>query len=180
MAVGTDNAAVVVGCGIPYIATVGTSFPTITGTLAGSITWTSFTKIGNTENEFKIKIETVYDEAKFAGQISESLDNTTVKRISGQFMLSQSDADALNLVLANSSISSAVVSDGGTTAPTYWQLGIEAKLSVWQIQKVLFNIEDEITLDDEKRILIPVSFKGRLYTSATAGQQLWRCHERTA
>lgn len=180
MAVGVDTAAVVVGCGIPYRASVGTALPTITGTLGGSITWTGFTKMSLTENDFEINIETVYDEFKPAGEISELLDNMTVKRISGKIMFSQSDADLLNAVLASSSISSAVVSDGGVTQPTYYALAIQTKLIVYHIKKVIFNIEDAIKLDDEKRTVIPVSFKGRLYTSDSAGTQLYQFHERTA
>lgn len=180
MAIGIDNAAIVVGCGIPYVATVGTSLPTITGTLGGSITWTSWTKAAYTENDFEIKIETVYDEFKPAGEVSEMFDNMTVKRISGKFNLAQSDADAFNLALASSSISSAVVSDGGTTQPTYYGLAIQTKLMVYHIKKALFNIEDAIKPDDEKRLIIPVTFKGRLYASDSAGQQLYRFHERTA
>jgi len=179
MAVGVDNATVVTGCGIPYIATVGTSLPTITGTLGSTITWTGFTKIGWGENDFTIKVETNFEEFKPAGQISEVLDNLVSKRISGKFMLAQSDADALNLAMASSSISSAVVSDGGTTAPVYFALAIETPLIVYHIKKVRFNIEDELKLDDEKRTVIPVTFKGRLYTSDSAGQQLYRFHERT-
>lgn len=180
MAIGVDTAAVVVGCGIPYRATEGTALPTITGTLGGSITWTNFTKIGYTENDFEINIETVYDEFKPAGEISEMLDNMTVKRISGKFMLSQSDADAFNAALAASSISSAVVSDGGVTQPTYYALAIQTKLMVYHIKRVLFNIEDAIKPDDEKRLIVPVSFKGRIRTADTAGQQLYQFHERTA
>jgi len=95
-------------------------------------------------------------------------------------MLSQSDADAFSAALASSSISSAVVSDGGVTQPTYYALAIQTKLMVYHIKRVLFNIEDAIKPDDEKRLIVPVSFKGRIRTADTAGQQLYQFHERTA
>lgn len=179
MAIGVDTAAVVVGCGIPYRAAVGTALPTITGTLGGSITWTGFTKLAYTENDFELNIETKYDEFKPAGEISELLDNMVTRRISGKFNLSQSDADAFSAALPSSSLSTTVLSDGGTTQPTYYALAIQTKLMVYHVKRVLLNIEDGLKPDDEKRLVIPVTFKGRLYTSDSAGQQLWQFHERT-
>lgn len=173
------NANVVKGCGLVYYANEGTAFPTITGTLGGSITWTSWTNIGWQENEFALRLTTEYEHFRPAGEIADVMAHLIGKGADGAFMLSESDADALALALATSSLASSVVSDGGDAAVVYKALGIQTPLLAYNFKRVILNVEDELKLDDKKRTVIPVSFKCFLRTSDTAGQQLYRIHERT-
>lgn len=173
------NANVVKGCGLIYTAAEGTALPTITSTLGGSITWTNWTNVGHQENDFALKIMTEYEEFRPAGEIANVLALLIGKGADFAFKLAESDADALNLALQNSSLSSAVVSDGGDAAVTYKAVAIQTPLLVYHFKRVILNVEDEITLDDKKRTLIPVTGKCFLRTGDTAGQQLFRIHERT-
>lgn len=176
---GTDT-NVVVGCGKPYVCTEGTALPTVTGTLDGAITWTNWTNLGHNENDFRFMIETLYDEFAPAGEVSEVLANMTRKRASGEFRLSESDADGFNYALASSSKASEVVSDGGSTGPTYRGFAIETKLMVYHFKRVILNISGDVELDDENRTVIPVRFKAFLRKGDTDGQELYQFHERTS
>lgn len=176
---GTD-ANVAKGCGLVYLATEGTALPTITGTLGGSITWTSWTSIGHQENEFAVKLETMYEDFRPAGEIANVLAHMIGKAASGAFVCAESDADLINKALPTSSISSAVVSDGGDAAVVYKALAIQTPLLVYHFKRVILNVEDEIKLDDTKRTVIPVTFKAFLRKGDTDGQELYQIHERTA
>lgn len=172
------NASVITGCGKVYLATEGTAFPTITGTLGGSITWTSFTSVGHQENQFELEIIEELLPFRPAGEVGNVMANMIEKGIKGKFTFAESDATALNLALACSAISSSVVSDGGVTGPTYREIGIETPLLVWQIKRATITI-GSVTLDDKKRTVFPVEFQGYVRTADTAGQQIWRAHTRT-
>ena len=171
---------VVVGCGVPYIATEGVALPTITGTLGTSITWTNWTSLGHNENDFRINFETVYEDFKPAGEVSETMTHMTIKRASGEFKLSETDATAFNYAMASSGITTTVVKDNGVTGPTYRGFAVQTKLTVYHFKRVILNISGDIELDDEKRVVIPVTFKAYARKAETDGVELYVIHERTS
>lgn len=171
---------ITVGSGRVYLATVGTALPTITGTLAGSITWTSWNTPGWNAEEVEIEFTQETIDFTPAGQKTATLDKEIKKGATVKFILYESDADAVNKFLNTSSLASAVVSDGGDTAETYTALAIETDLLVYHFKKVRLTPDGSLTLSDEEFTKLPVLAKCFQYLSDTAGQRIYRIHERTA
>ena len=181
---GTD-ANVIIGAGVLYYASTTEVLPTITGTVATDITWTSWTSPGYQVDN----VELVFSEESVdfipIGFKTALKDERTRASASGRFTIGEADADALALAFSGSSTGSTgstgpILRDGGNTAQVYKQLAFETDLCVYNFKKARILDNRTLTLSDTEWTSVPMEFKAFANSDSTATGRVWEIHERTS
>jgi hypothetical protein len=163
-----------------YTAPLSTALPTITGTLGSTITMTGFTDIGFLAEKVEIEFTKEDRDIQPMNEVAPIDAKTIRKGVMVKVTCMESDADLLAIALQSASETSDVISDNAAGDTTFLSMAVVTALKVYHLKKVKSDENVTIPSDDTEEDKVEITFKGYLDTGETAGEQLWKIHERTA
>lgn len=171
---------IMLGAAKPYKATVGTSLPTITGTLSSTITWTNWALLPYRDSKVDIELTAETRKVTPAGKKTPIMGFQTAKGATVKITLLEADADAFYLSLPTATKSNETVSDGGyDTAETYFALALETDLMVFHFKRCQMAGAVPISTNDGEETKLEITIDCYALDTETATEQVYKFHERT-
>lgn len=165
-----------------WIAPVATAFPTITGTLGGTVTMTGFTAVGFLGEGSKAAVEFMAERRKFRPM--NKLAPIGAQNISKGAQLSitcaESDLSKWELALATTLDGSDILLDGDDEDVVFYQVAIVTTTKVLRFRKMASDGNAKAELDDTTEEQPQLVLEAYEYEAGDAGERIWKWYPRTA
>lgn len=165
-----------------YLAPVATAWPTITGTLGGTITMTGFTHLGFLGEGSKAVVEFMAGRRKFKPMNKKTAIGaaTISKDAKVSLTLAESDLAKWAVALAAALGEGDTLGDGGDDAVSFYQLAIVTTTKVLRFRMVASDGNAKADLDDQTEEQPQIVLEAYEYEEGDLGERIWKWYPRTA
>lgn len=165
-----------------WIAPVDTAFPTITGTLGGTVTMTGFTEVGFLGEGTKAGVEFSAERRKFRpmNKLAPIGAQTIARGAMLSLTLAESDLTKWATALATTLDGNDILNDGDDEDLPFVQVAIVTTTKVLRFRKMASDGNAKVDMDDTTEEQPQVVLEAYEYEAGDAGERIWKWYPRTA
>ena len=165
-----------------WIAPVATAFPTVTGTLGGTVTMTGFTSVGFLGEGTKAGIEFMAERRKFKpmNKLAAVGAQTISKGAKVSLTLAESDLEKWAIALSTALDGDDILLDGDTEDVSFLQVAIVTTTKVLRFRKMASDGNAKVDMDDKTEEQPQIVLEAYEYEDGDAGERIWKWYPRTA
>ncbi len=155
-------------------AAEGTALDTIAKPMVYSGSWT---QPGTPTGSITLEIGEERAQFKPHDELGPTKETPILKSIKVTMTFGESAIDQFVFALSSATSSAGVLSDGGTTNPTYFGWNFETENGLWHLKRASGDGNAPVEIPDDNYTMYQLIINGFHRTAETAGQRLWQFHD---